>query len=357
MGNNSHDIYRAIQAGDSEKVRSMINSEPVLALPDTKKMWSPFEFSIACGNLEIAKFLISKGNDVNRKNYLYGCTPLNIAAATANLEIAKLLITNGANINAISGGYGNCSIIGGAFGTPLQAAITTLGSDYSISNEQAASMFDLLIQHGADPNIKNQKGQLPYEVGVRMYKRDLLDPLYKKHGLSVPNVEYTFDEIDYFLSTLVTDDKARAIPAAKNMINNAQNISSMRGHFGDTLLHSAVISHQKDMVLLIINKGMDVNVTDKHGNAPLHNAIYKEEILSLLISKGANVNAVDKKGRTPLHLIAMQKHSRDQRLKVAQILIQNNAKPDIKDKIGKTAVEYITENNFGALITLLSARN
>lgn len=48
--------------------------------------------------VNIAKFLIDKGADVNAKN-IYGDTPLHYASMN-NIEITKLLLDNGADVNA-----------------------------------------------------------------------------------------------------------------------------------------------------------------------------------------------------------------------------------------------------------------
>ena len=51
-------------------------------------------------------------------------------------------------------------------------------------------------------------------------------------------------------------------------------------------------------------KNAESNVTDNHGNTPLHYvAIGGWEVpASLLVRKGTNVNALNKNGKSPLHL-------------------------------------------------------
>lgn len=53
---------------------------------------------------------------------------------------------------------------------------------------------------------------------------------------------------------------------------------------------------------MLIEKGADVNATNKFWMSPLHFAAQNgtKKIASLLIKKGANINLQDKTGDTPL---------------------------------------------------------
>ena len=69
-----------------------------------------------------------------------------------------------------------------------------------------------------------------------------------------------------------------------------------------TPLQWAVFNGHKEVAVLLIGKGADVNTMDGRGHTPLHRAAQKsrKEIVELLISNGANVNAQDEDGGTPL---------------------------------------------------------
>ena len=71
----------------------------------------------------------------------------------------------------------------------------------------------------------------------------------------------------------------------------------------------------------IIN-GVDINVKDKEGDAPLHKAVARgnEEIVKYLINNGANLNIKDKRQRTPLHWAAFA-----MRKNMCELLILNGA--------------------------------
>jgi ankyrin repeat protein len=127
-------IHNAISSGDLKKVSELIEKDPTLL--DLKDINGNTPLNIACGGfrkqLDIARYLINKGADINTKNN-NGSTPLHNACSIANpeeVELVKLLILKGADVNAPQN-----------FGaTPLSYATTSF---------DAASF---LIEHGADIN-------------------------------------------------------------------------------------------------------------------------------------------------------------------------------------------------------------
>ncbi|QOY53548.1 ankyrin repeat domain-containing protein [Candidatus Sulfurimonas marisnigri] len=62
---------------------------------------SIFEVAITYGNIEMVKYLISCGIDVNKAQRRSGFTPLMAAACYGRTEIIKLLMEKGADINAV----------------------------------------------------------------------------------------------------------------------------------------------------------------------------------------------------------------------------------------------------------------
>ena len=57
------------------------------------------------------------------------------------------------------------------------------------------------------------------------------------------------------------------------------------------------------VIKLLLDKGADINDSSLNGIAALHNATRNglDEIVQELINRGANIDATDKRGDTPLH--------------------------------------------------------
>jgi ribosomal protein S27AE len=100
----------------------------------------------------------------------------------------------------------------------------------------------------------------------------------------------------------------------------------------------------------LIDKGVDVNVTDTDGWAPIHYATSKglTKIIQILVEKGADPNKRTREGWTPLHLAVVY-----DKYDVAMLLLQKGADPNLQDSKGKTPLHWAIENNKSELVKLL----
>jgi hypothetical protein len=103
----------------------------------------PLIFAVAVGNLNIIKFLVSKGANIHLKDK-YGLTALFYASGQyQNLEITEYLLKQGANVNE-QNNFEN---------TPLHGAAL-------VGN---VLICQLLLKYGADPNMEGEDGK-PLDV-------------------------------------------------------------------------------------------------------------------------------------------------------------------------------------------------
>ena len=195
--------------------------------------------------LEIAKLLIDKGADVNRKievGVLKGETPLDWAIDWERTEIAELLRKHSAKS----------------------------GVEYSIHNAAYKGNIEAVKQHidaGEDVNAKDRFERSPLHsaaMGTRLGAR-------KKHNEVV-----------------------------ELLIAKGANVNAKDDN-GSTPLHSA---DTKEIAELLIAKGADLHAKNNDGWTPLHFAADgRKEVVELLITKGADVNAKENLIReTPLDM-------------------------------------------------------
>ena len=97
--------------------------------------------------------LLGFGADIDVRNYK-GKTGLHYAAKAGFLTVINLLIEKGATVDALDN----------SGETPLFEAIRSTIKD---GEKQRAAIEALLIK-GANPNLKNSKGQTPLQVAQRM---------------------------------------------------------------------------------------------------------------------------------------------------------------------------------------------
>lgn len=100
-----------------------------------------------------------------------------------------------------------------------------------------------------------------------------------------------------------------------------------------TPLHIAAKGDHADLVVLLIEKGADMNATDEDGETPLYSAVRSREraALPFLLASGSAVGAADEGGHTPLHLAAALGNEA-----AVRFLIGHKAEVNARDGQGRT---------------------
>ncbi|KAI8519734.1 Ankyrin repeat domain-containing protein 27 [Branchiostoma belcheri] len=120
---------------------------------------------------------------------------------------------------------------------------------------------------------------------------------------------------------------------------------------GFTSLHVAALHGHKDLALLLLRNGANVNGQNKaQRNTPLHIACQHNhvKIVSALLDHGAKCNVKDHNGCTPLYLSATAGN-----LQPAELLIQKGANVNQTNQRGNTALHEAARWNYPELVSLL----
>ncbi|XP_066289244.1 ankyrin repeat domain-containing protein 27-like [Branchiostoma lanceolatum] len=120
---------------------------------------------------------------------------------------------------------------------------------------------------------------------------------------------------------------------------------------GFTSLHVAALHGHKDLAMLLLRNGANVNGQNKaQRNTPLHLACQHDhvKIVSALLDHGAKCNVKDHNGCTPLYLSATAGN-----LRPAQLLIQKGANINQINQRGNTALHEAARWNYPELVSLL----
>lgn len=217
------------------------NPEAIQAELNGSTKNSPLHVAVAGKQLEVAKFLIEKGADVNFCNAA-GFSPIHQAAATCdNKEIIELLLQKKADLDAQ----------GETKDTPLLIAI-------KYQNFVAAEIF---LRYHANVSVVDDKGKSALHHYFSGSKRD-------------PAIERSLSQ-----------------PSVVNRKNKA----------GLTPLDVVLISGRDDPGNLI-RSGAIIGEQDSLGRTPLHLALQTKDSwnASRLIHAGAPIYLTDKNGHTPL---------------------------------------------------------
>ena len=267
---------------------------------------------------EVLQVFLDHGADVNRIDH--GLSYLHLAAQhNPEPAVAAALMDQGLDVN-LSDGNGQ---------TPLQLAI---------QHNDEPSMAAILIARGADVNVDIEgwshswhplwlaMRKHPVDAGlIRLLLEAGADPNVKEADAILLHQVMRWDEPD--LSEVV------ALLLEKGAKVNARD--SIRR----TALHYAVEPNSlrrtgPGVVKLLLEAGADVNAQDQRGTTPLHMVWFNVEVVPLLLEGGGDVNLHDPEQGSLLPLAA--------RLEEAEVLVglllDAGADPNGKDPNGDTAL-------------------
>ncbi|WP_264339070.1 ankyrin repeat domain-containing protein [Wolbachia endosymbiont (group A) of Cydia splendana] len=265
-------------------------------------------WAIQEGKLDIAKFLIDQGADIESRN-AYNERPLHLAVKAGSLDIIKLLFNKGANVNATDM-YGQ---------TPLSLAIrrncrdiveflrqAQLDLDRELSNatqDSCSGKIKSLVSRGANINIRNNDRNTPLHLAAKKGYLCMVKELIE-NGARV-DVKNRFDETP--LHCAAGEGFSDVV---KELIRRGANIAARDGNFYRTPLHLAAKEGRLDVVGKLIENNADINIRNDYGSTPLYKAA-EEGYLSTVkkfMENGAHISIKNRYGRTPLDIARDKGH-------------------------------------------------
>jgi len=240
----SQEIVNAVNAGDMEKVKSLLKENPELIHTKDQYKNSLLYLALLKDDFRLARFLIESGIDVNYSREDQGGNELFGAIIVGSLEITKLILEKGADIHKKN--------LRGI--TPLDAAI------YDGYKEIAYFLMD----KGATLSVQERGIPSLMRASLSGGMDRIINLLIKEH------------EVDF-----------------KN-----------KNGLGDTFLHAAAQGGDTSFIDLLIRKGLDPNVKNVYGWAPLHYAASEghKDMVSALTKNGADKNIRTNDGKTPFNI-------------------------------------------------------
>lgn len=154
------DLYEAAAIGDLPIVQLHLNGNPTSVNSYSIDSFTPLGLACYFGHLDIVKFLVEHGADVNKaSSNSFKVAPLHSATAISNFEITEYLLRNGADINV-----------------KQQSGVTPL---HSAAHNGQYKIARLLIDYGADVKAKNDDNKTPYDMAVEKGDKETIELLKK----------------------------------------------------------------------------------------------------------------------------------------------------------------------------------
>jgi ankyrin repeat protein len=248
--------------------------------------FTPLLFAARQGDVEIGRILLGAGANVNDLA-ASGASALVVAAHSGNGKFAALLVEHGADVNAAGAGY-----------SALHAAI--LRGD--------AELVGVLLARGANANARIEKG-----TPSRYYSRD-----WALNGSSLVGATPLWQAARYGdvrimrqLAAAGADPKFAFTDGSTILIAAvAANSGFGTGDRRERYLGPGDIAPTAEenerttyaAAAAAIELGADVNAATQAGDTALHTAANQgvDSVAQLLVEKGANLEATNKRGLTPL---------------------------------------------------------
>lgn len=195
----------------------------------------------------------------------------------------------------------------------------------------------ILLTHGANPNLREITGvnsqnervpeDTPLAAAVNINSIESVR-LLMQHGVRLAEHPYALH-------------LAPSIEMIRFLLDHGAAIDG-RDANGATYLHTAVSNEEiEDIARLLIERGANVNVSDKDGATPLLR-VASVKIARLLIERSANVNAADREGLTPLHFAV----SEGPGIEFAKLLVLSGADVNARNNHGHTPLDLLMVDSF-----------
>ncbi|XP_024880819.1 uncharacterized protein LOC112460398 isoform X1 [Temnothorax curvispinosus] len=298
----------AVARGHLQVVKLLMQCEKIDIVFKRNDDYTILHIASEESNLEMIKYLVDKGSDVNAKN-ASGSKPIHIAAREGYKDTVEFFLSKGLSIND-RGEFNQTLLHFAAMKGHLEVA-------------------KYLISQGADVNAKDaNNGLTPMHVAANFGYVDFIEVLLKNGAVynAVDNsftrpLEMSDDESVISLLT-VTEKLFKAVK--RNGFSEVENY---------------------------IKAGAVVNAKNINGTSLLHYAAWKgyDKIVDILLQNKADPNAVNNKGFTPLHYAAKFSH-----LKVVKLLLSNGAVYNAVSDDGKTPSDFTVDKSITSLFKLLS---
>jgi len=153
----------------------------------------------------------------------------------------------------------------------------------------------------------------------------------------VSKAKGTFTNEDKFHEAAQNGD----LSLVKKYIELGVKTNYQGGRLKSTALYEAVNYDHYEIVVYLLEKGANPNITDNTGYAPINLAAYNNQskMVQLLIKHKPDLNTQNSEGFTPLHYAVYNGN-----LEIVKILIEAGADSTIKEKDGYTAFDYAASN-------------
>lgn len=332
------------QGGDKQELldrianATYVDTAKVINDRDSSEQRTILHFAVEHGWADIIPLLVAAGADVNLRDANDG-TAFYRAVEKQDIAAATALLEAGSNPSVRR------------FDDGLPALHIAIG-------DNNVALAKLLIYYGADVTAKTppkDDGQNAYHLAARA-PLEIMDELLAHRDAAAVHDIFNTDRKEQSVLRIALETSNRELVI--KLLDYGVDVNERDGH-GETPLMYLLghrDSREKTMpfIRLLLERGADVDKLENFwGETPLFPAVQTgyTEAVKLLLDMGANVKQVTHTGETLLH-VAAETHSAE----ITRMLIKAGAELDPKNKLKQTPLHIAAhKNKLETVIALLDA--
>lgn len=249
------------------------------------------------GDLRAMKRYIAEGADVNAPDDDLEMTPLAWSVTHGQTEATRLLIENGADVN-MKDDNGSTPLHGAAvFGrADVAKLLVENGANLQVRNDDGGTPADALhLDWGTTAFIGGMVGvEVKDEIAVMQTGRNEIAKLFGVKEFDSKDIASSHD-----LSGAVFIGNLAAV---KQALTDGADPNAEDPQSGSTMLSIAALMGHTEIVTVLLEHGADVNAKSRDGGTALHAAAFlgRAEATKLLLEKGADTTLRNNMGSTAI---------------------------------------------------------
>jgi len=306
----AQEIFNAVKNDDLTKVKALIEKDAsVIHLKDNLGN-SPLHVAAIDGSVPVTELLLLKGADINSANTQLN-TPLHLAIMNGNDEVSKLLIEKGPDLSKknivkktplhLTVRYNriNISELLIAKGSAIDSRDDRQRTPFSLAARETGNvdMAKLLIQNGADINIKDVDNNMPLNFAAWKGYTGIIDLLLDKGA----DFDTTQGRTSRMLRYAADCGSARLF----EVVSDKGEDLFAKESGNDVTMRAAIAGGSIDIVKMLLAKNIQIkDDADIYGWTPMHFAANNGHLamIKFLAEKGSDINKRTLSGKSPYNL-------------------------------------------------------
>jgi len=286
------------------------------------------------------------------------------AVQNQNMNEINFLIENGANANFVNKDGENS--ISEAIQLPNKKLAISLmnkgmgkikvGQEkntlaHIAANNEQIDILKELHHFKVDMDAKNEMGHSVIYSALETRNQEIMDYL-------INDIKVNLQDVDNDSNNIVQVALLQQLNDAvlfKKLLNLAIDFNSENNQ-GQNTYEMAILTENKEMVQLFIDKGLNVNQVDKLGNNALHVLLQHKKgnvsFLTELIKKGTDVNGLNGQGQSPLYVGIVNGDQKmvegliNNKVNIDSVNSNGDSAQDVAEKYNKSFVELFERGKF-----------